>query len=139
MPKPRPKIIHAAIAVIERDGHILICQRQPHDSFGGLWEFPGGKREQGETWEVCLHRELLEEVGVTVRNVTPFGWMRHQFRDGLVVFKIFRCALAVGEPKALEAQQVKWIRPSELSDYQFPPANKGMLARLSGTNQRRMV
>ena len=133
------KTIHAAVAVIERDGQLLICQRHHHDSFGGLWEFPGGKRETGETWEACVAREVLEEVGVRISRPRPCGWMRHAFRDGVVIFKIFRCTIAEGDPSPREARQLRWVQPQELPQYQFPPANRGLIARLCGARQRRMV
>ena len=131
--------INAAIAIIEHNGQILICQRHQRDSFGGLWEFPGGKREAGESWEACVRREIHEEVGVTIRDLTTFGWMRHEFPDGVVTFKVFRCALAEGEPQALDAQEVRWIHPTELPHYQFPPANQELLARLASVCQRRLI
>ena len=136
------RTIHAAVAVIERNGQILICQRHHHDSFGGLWEFPGGKREAGETWEACVQREVLEEVGIRVNRLRACGWMRQSFRDGIVIFKVFRCAIAQGKPKPLESREVRWVHRKELSLYEFPPANRAMIARLGkagGARQRRVV
>ena len=135
----RKRRIHAAVAVIERRGRILICRRHRHDSFGGLWEFPGGKREAGESWEACLRRELREEIGVTVRRIQADGWMRHEFSDGVVRFKVFRCVIAKGRPRPLAAQALKWVSSQELLQHEFPPANRGLIARLSGTRQRRVV
>ena len=145
MPKTPKPILHAAVAVIERGGKILICQRRHDDSFGGLWEFPGGKRELRESWEACVQREVLEEVGVTLRRLKPYGWMRQAFADGTVIFKVFHCGIEAGEPQPLDSQAVRWVNPSELPRYQFPPANKAMIARLakrrasSGARQHRVV
>ena len=130
MPK-RHKRLYAAVAVIERRGRILICRRHAHDSFGGLWEFPGGKREPGETWEACLRRELREEIGVAVRAIRPYDTMRHEFEDGTVLFRVFRCAIARGKPKALDAQALRWVQVKHLGRYRFPPANHSVIARLA--------
>ncbi len=125
------KRLHAAVAVIKRRGRILICQRHDHDSFGGLWEFPGGKREDGESWEQCLRRELREELGVAVRSITLYGHMRHEFQDGTVQFRVFRCLIARGNPRPLDAQALRWVWPQQLPRYQFPPANRSLISRLS--------
>ena len=130
--KSRLKRLHAAIAVIERRGRYLICQRHAHDSFGGCWEFPGGKRESGESWEACLRRELREELGVAVRTIRPFDRMRHRFPDGIVSFKVFRCQLARGSrPRALDAQTLRWVPPGALRRFRFPPANRSLIVRLT--------
>ena len=131
MPKPRLRIIHAAIAVIERRGRYLICQRRHDDSLGGYWEFPGGKRETGETWETCLRRELREELGVAVRAIRVYGRMRYRYPDGIVSFRIFRCAIARGRPRPLDAQALRWISLARLGRYRFPPANRPLVKRLS--------
>ena len=125
------RYVHAAVALIERDGRMLICRRHDQDSFGGLWEFPGGKRESRETWEQCLRRELREELGVAVRAIRFYGRMRQEFPDGIVLFRVFRCAIAQGEPKPLDSQQIKWVRPAELMQYPFPPTNRALIMRLT--------
>jgi mutator protein MutT len=124
------KRLHAAIAVIERRGRYLICRRHAHDSFGGCWEFPGGKRESGESWEACLRRELLEELGVAIRAIRPFGRLRHRFPDGTVSFRVFRCRIARGTPRPLDAQALRWVPARRLRRYRFPPANRPLLDRL---------
>ena len=131
MPTQSKRRLHAAVAVIERRGRLLICQRRDDDSFGGCWEFPGGKREPGESWEACLRRELREELGVAVRSITHYDWMRHEFKDGTVSFRVFRCSVAQGTPRPLDAQALRWVRPEELKRYQFPPANRHLILRLS--------
>ncbi len=130
MSKPRLRTIHAAIAIIERRGRYLICQRRSGDSLGGYWEFPGGKRETGESWEACLRRELREELGVAVRAVRAYGRMRYRYPDGIVSFKIFRCAIARGRPQPLDAQALRWIPLNRLRWYRFPPANQPLVERL---------
>ena len=123
--------LYAAVAIIERRGRVLICQRHNHDSFGGCWEFPGGKREPGESWELCLRRELREELGIAVRSITPCGRMRHEFDDGTVLFRVFRCVIARGTPRPLDAQALQWVARNELKQYQFPPANRLLIEKLS--------
>ena len=125
--------LQAAVAIIERRGRVLICQRHAHDTFGGCWEFPGGKREPGESWEACLRRELREELGIAVRGIRSYGRMRHDFKDGTVSFRVFRCVIAHGVPRPLDAQALKWVALQHLIRYQFPPANQGILRRLSRT------
>ena len=127
----RKRRLHAAVAIIERRGRILICQRHDHDSFGGCWEFPGGKREPGESWEACLRRELHEELGVSVRAIRHYGWMHHEFTDGIVAFRVFRCTLARGRPRPLDAQAIRWVRAEALVRHRFPPANRTLVDRLA--------
>ncbi|MBI3009601.1 MAG: 8-oxo-dGTP diphosphatase MutT [Candidatus Omnitrophica bacterium] len=122
------KRIDAAIAIIERRGSILICQRHEQDSFGGFWEFPGGKREAGESWEACLRREVKEELGVNVRAVSLFGRMSYRYPDGIVSFRVYRCAIARGNPHPLDAQALRWVSRARLCQYRFPPANDPLVA-----------
>ncbi|MBI2495660.1 MAG: (deoxy)nucleoside triphosphate pyrophosphohydrolase [Candidatus Omnitrophica bacterium] len=129
----RRRHLRAAVAVIERRGRLLICRRRTGDSFGGCWEFPGGKCESGESWEVCLRRELREELGIAVRILTVCGSMRHEFADGVVSFRVFRCVIARGRPRPLAARALRWVKPDQLSRYRFPPANRLLVARLSGS------
>lgn len=123
--------VHAAIAVIERRGRFLICRRRADDSLGGYWEFPGGAREPGESWEACVRRELREELGIGVRALRPFGALRYAYPDGTVSFRVFRCTMARGEPHPFEAQALRWVTPGQLARYRFPPANRPLLQRLS--------
>ena len=131
MPSQRARVVHAALAVIERRGRYLICQRHDGDVLGGCWEFPGGKREPGESWERCLRRELREEVGIVVRAVTPFDRLRSRHGGRAIIFKVFRCVIARGTPRPLDAQALKWVLPQQLKRYRFPPANRRLIARLS--------
>ena len=132
----RLRRLHAAVAVIERRGRILICQRHDHDSFGGCWEFPGGKREPGESWLACLRRELREELGVSVQAISRYGTMRHRFSDGTVFFRVFRCTIARGTPQPLDSQAVRWVRAIHLRRYRFPPANRVLVADLAKGAER---
>ena len=126
----------AAVAVIERRGRYLICRRRRGEFLGGYWEFPGGKREPGESWEACLRREMSEELGVTVKAIRPFGRLRYRYPGRpMFSFKVYRCAIARGTPRPLAAAALRWVSPSQLGRYRFPPANRGLVARLSGASE----
>lgn len=130
MIKHRSKVVQAVLGLIERDGRYLICQRRAGDFLGGFWEFPGGKREPGESWQICLRRELREELGVSVRALKPFGAMRYRYGARMVVFNVFRCVIARGRPKPKDAQRLRWVRAEQLQRYRFPPANRRLIAAL---------
>jgi len=132
MAKRQPRVVHAAIAVIERRGRYLICRRRLQDSFGGYWEFPGGKRHPGESWQRCLRRELREELGIRVGTLRPFCRLYHRYRGREAFFLVFRCAVDGGRPRPLAAQALRWVSAGELHRYRFPPANRPLIARLSG-------
>ena len=127
----------AALAVIERRGRVLICRRRRGGFLGGYWEFPGGKRDPGESWEACLRRELREELGVSVAGVRPLCRLRHRYPGRPVfVFQVFRCRIARGRPRPLSASALRWVAPERLARYRFPPANRGLLARLNPSKPR---
>ncbi len=134
---PRLRVIHAAIALIERRGRYLIARRHRDDSHPGCWEFPGGKRERGESLLACLRRELREELGVTIKDVRPFHTLRYRYVDGEVRFRVFRCTIARGTPRPLDAEALRWVRPAHLWRYRFPPANAPLVQRLSRPLSRR--
>ena len=127
-----PRRVQAALALIERRDRYLICQRRPKDFLGGYWEFPGGKREPGESWQACLHRELREELGVAIRVAQPYLTLRHRYRSRSIVFKVFHCAIIRGRPRPLAAQTLRWVSVQHLRRYRFPPANRPLLVRLIG-------
>ena len=122
----------AALALIERGGRYLICRRRPGGFLGGFWEFPGGKREPGESWTACLRREVREELGVSITAVTPLCRLRHRYPGRpTFLFHVFRCRIARGRPRPLASQAIRWVAPRALSRYRFPPANRALLARLA--------
>ncbi len=120
----------AAIAVVIRGGKILVCQRKDDDILGGYWEFPGGKREAGESLEECLMRELLEELAIRVRPIRRLTSIEHRYPDVHVRLHPFLCEHLEGEPQLIECQAARWIEPAELCNYQFPPANEPLLAEI---------
>jgi 8-oxo-dGTP diphosphatase len=125
------KKIDVAIAVIVRSGQILICQRKKNDTFGGYWEFPGGKCEQGESLEHCLLRELREELDIEARVLEKLSPIRHDYPQAKLTLHPFLCELTNGQPKMIECQQLAWIAPAELRNYRFPPANHALLDEVS--------
>jgi mutator protein MutT len=122
--------IDVAAALISRDGKILITQRCANAHLGGLWEFPGGKREPAETFEQCLVRELREELGVEVKVGRLFEEIMHIYADKTVHLKFFLCKLLQGEPQPLGCEAVKWAGKAELADYEFPAADTRLLNKL---------
>lgn len=118
-------------AVIRRDdGRYLIARRPAGRAMAGLWEFPGGAVEDGETAEAALARELHEELGVTAVIDAPltFAWHREASREVLLLF--YRAALGPGEPRGREGQEVRWVTPVELAALPTPPADAELIRRL---------
>jgi len=122
--------INVSAALVFRAGKLLITQRHLKSHLGGLWEFPGGKREAGETFEQCLVREIREELGVEISVGTLFGEISHDYPEKSVRLKFFRCRLLSGEPQPLDCAAVKWIDRSELDLHDFPAADVQLLAKL---------
>ena len=127
-------VIDVAAGLIFRAGKLLITQRHADAHLGGLWEFPGGKREPGETFEQCLSRELMEELGVRVRAGKLFESVTHAYLEKAVHLKFFLCQIENGEPRALGCAAVKWVDKAELDDYEFPAADDQLLKKLRAKN-----
>ena len=125
-----PGAIEVAAALIFRDGKLLITQRHRHAHLGGLWEFPGGKREPGETWEVCVIREIQEELGVTMVVNSQFAEITHAYPEKTVHLKFFTGPLLAGEPRPLGCAACRWVNQSELADFPFPAADAQLLEKL---------
>ncbi len=125
-------VLVAAVALIDADNRVLIGQRRRQDAMGGLWEFPGGKVEPGETPEAALVRELREELGIEVceRCLWPLTFASHSYEDFHLLMPLFGCRNWQGELKSLEHDELKWVRPVRLSDYPMPPADKPLISVL---------
>jgi mutator protein MutT len=126
-------IIEVSDGLIFRGGKLLITQRHAGAHLGGLWEFPGGKREDGETFEECLVRELREELGIEVEVGGLLESLTHAYPEKTVVLKFFRCRWKQNEPLALDCLDLKWVTAGELRDYEFPAADERLLARLQAS------
>ena len=127
------KTIEVSAGLIFRSGQLLITQRYADAHLGGLWEFPGGKRELEETFEQCLVRELQEELGVTVQVGNLFESITHAYPEKTVALKFFLCRLEQGEPQPLGCAAVKWVTALELAQYEFPAADAQLLVKLRET------
>ena len=124
--------IEVSAGLIFRSGKLLITQRHADAHLGGLWEFPGGKREPGETSEQCLARELCEELGVEVAVGELIEELTHDYVEKSVRLKFFRCRLIAGEPQPLDCAAVKWVTRDELAAHEFPAADARLLNKLRG-------
>ena len=118
------KRVHVAAAVIRgQDGRILLAKRPDHLHQGGLWEFPGGKVESGESVRAALARELKEELGIELQSARPLIKVRHDYPDKQVLLDVWEVSSFSGEPHGAEGQPLSWAAPRELGNYQFPAAN----------------
>ena len=118
-------VLVAAVALIDRDGRVLLAQRPEGKSMAGLWEFPGGKVEPGETPEAALIRELHEELGIDTAAscLAPLTFASHGYPDFHLLMPLFACRKWEGLPQAREGQQLAWAAPARLRDYPMPPAD----------------
>jgi len=127
---PTLRSVEVSAALIFREGRILITQRHMDAHLGGLWEFPGGKREPDETFEQCLVREIREELGVEISVGELFESVTHAYPEKTVHLKFFVCRLKRGEPQTLGCAAFKWISAAELAHYPFPAADAKLLKKL---------
>jgi 8-oxo-dGTP diphosphatase len=126
---PQPRV-EVAAGLVLHDSRYLITRRKADVHLGGLWEFPGGKRESGETLEDCLRRELREELGIEITPPLRFKLVRHRYHDKTVELHFYRCGLKSGVPKALGCDRFHWVLPHELEGYDFPPADRPLVEAL---------
>jgi len=129
---PPPIVLVAAVALVDTDGRVLLAQRPAGKSMAGLWEFPGGKVDTGETPEAALIRELAEELGidVTASCLAPFTFASHTYRDFHLLMPLYVCRKWSGIPAAREGQRLAWVWPARLADYPMPPADVPLVAAL---------
>ena len=126
-----------AVGVIWRDQEVLIAKRPPEGLLGGLWEFPGGKREQGESLEAAVVREVGEELGIEVEPVAKIAAIDHAYSHFEITLHAYHCRYRSGTPRPLGCQEHAWVRPGELDRYAFPTANRKLLDRLATPEQVR--
>ena len=128
----KPILLVAACALVDIDGRVLVCQRPQGKALAGLWEFPGGKVEPGETPEACVIRELREElgIGITEACLAPFVFASHGYEDFHLLMPLFLCRRWEGFVQAHEHAALKWVRPAALADLPMPPADGPLAAHL---------
>ena len=133
---PSPAIRHVievSAALVFRHGRLLITQRPATAHLGGLWEFPGGKREPDETFEQCLAREIREELGVDISVGAMFESITHAYPEKTVHLRFFVCRLPAGEPQPLGCAALRWAAKTELKDHAFPAADAQLLEKLQNS------
>lgn len=125
----RKILLVSACALVDTDGRILLAQRPEGKNLAGLWEFPGGKVEPGETPEETLVRELQEELGITTRVacLAPLTFASHTYDDFHLLMPLYVCRRFEGIATGREGQALKWVRPANLRDYPMPPADEPLI------------
>ncbi|HHY83936.1 MAG TPA: 8-oxo-dGTP diphosphatase MutT [Verrucomicrobia bacterium] len=126
-------VIEVAAGLVFRNGRLLITRRPAEAHLGGLWEFPGGKREHGESFEECLKRELREELGIDVETAEAVDSITHSYPERTVHLRFFRCIWVRNEPRAIGCPEFRWVTASELDEFAFPAADARLLDRLRAT------
>lgn len=127
-----PVLLVAAVAMVDSDGRVLLARRPPGKSLAGLWEFPGGKVNPGETPEAALVRELKEELGVDTAAscLAPFTFASHSYADFHLLMPLYVCRTWIGTPTPVEGQELAWARPNDMGRYPMPPADVPLVAML---------
>lgn len=122
-------LLVAACALVDADGRVLLAQRPEGKQLAGLWEFPGGKVEPGETPEQCLIRELHEEIGIEteIPCLAPLTFASHSYDDFHLLMPLFICRRFRGIAQPREGQTLKWVRPKQMRDYPMPPADAPLI------------
>lgn len=125
-------VLVSAVALIDVDGRVLLAQRPSGKSMAGLWEFPGGKIEEGETPEAALIRELHEELGIETWSscLAPLTFASHAYETFHLMMPLFACRKWEGTPRAREGQVLKWVKPTDMADYPMPAADIPLIATL---------
>lgn len=124
--------IQVAAAVIDSGDLYLITRRKAGTHLAGLWEFPGGKCEEGESLKDCLRREVREELGVEITEPVPFQTVRHDYPEKSVELHFFRCTIKAGTAQVLGCDDLKWVTAKELATFEFPPADRTLVKALQG-------
>ncbi len=128
----KPILLVVAAALVDRDNHVLIAQRPEGKSMAGLWEFPGGKINEGETPEQALRRELFEELSIDVCDscLSPLTFTSHAYDDFHLMMPLYLCRTWDGEVAPREGQEIAWVRANRLQKYPMPPADLPLLPML---------
>jgi 8-oxo-dGTP diphosphatase len=125
-------LLVVAVALVDADRRVLIAQRPEGKAMAGLWEFPGGKVEAGETPEAALIRELEEELGISTKQacLAPISFASHSYDNFHLLMPLYACRKWQGTPEPREHAALKWVRPQQLRDYPMPPADEPLIAAL---------
>lgn len=132
MDKDLPTLWVSAAALVDMEGRVLMAQRPEGKSMAGLWEFPGGKVEAGETPEATLVRELKEELGIDITQscLAPFTFASHSYEKFHLFMPLYLCRVWKGEPQGIEGQNLKWVYPHKMSQLPMPGADVPLIAML---------
>ncbi len=133
MPATAPELVLVvACALVDADGRVLLARRPEGRCMAGLWEFPGGKLEPGETPEACLVRELREELGIDTEEscLAPFTFASHAYESFHLLMPLYVCRIWRGLPRPREGQELRWLRPGEMTRLAMPPADRPLVAML---------
>ena len=130
--RTHPIVLVAAVALLNRDGKVLIARRAPGRPLAGLWEFPGGKVEAGEEPETALIREILEELGIEIAraDLVPLTFASHAYQEFHLLMPLYLCKRWLGSIVAQEDQELRWVKPNELSLYDMAPADESLKTTL---------
>jgi len=128
----KPIVLVSAVALIDADSRVLLARRPEGKAMAGLWEFPGGKVDAGETPEAALIRELHEELGIDTHEscLAPIGFASHGYDDFHLLMPLFVCRKWLGDPEPREGQELAWVRPNRMREYEMPPADVPLVAQL---------
>jgi len=129
-PEPLPHKEIGVAVIYNEQGLILIDRRLAGGSFGGLWEFPGGKVEAGETVPDCIRREILEELGISIEVGEHLLTLGHTYSSFQITLHVYLCLHQIGEPQALQCQEMRWVSLEEIDQFQFPEANSQIITAL---------
>ena len=128
----KPTLLVVAVAMVDPDGRVLMAKRPEGKKMAGLWEFPGGKVDEGESLEAALIRELKEELDVDTREscLAAYTFASHEYEDFRLLMPLYVCRVWKGTPQAQEGQELAWVRPQRMRDYPMPPADEPLIALL---------
>ena len=124
------QVIEVAAGLIKRNNRYLIARRKAGVHLAGFWEFPGGKREAGESFADCLQRELWEELNIRINSPIAYQIVLHEYSDKVVELHFFHCAIEQGEPVPLGCEEIRWVFPEELTKFTFLPADYAVIQSL---------